>query len=332
MVWSLPLQRGVDLFFVLSGWLIGTLYWKELKRFENVSLLRFWFRRWARTIPPYLVVLLLAWLAVYVARREPFDWRYLLFIQNYSQQLPFFSVSWSLCVEEHFYVFLPLLLLPFARSRAGIILLFGLLILSAPIGRWWVSQNGLDEAFGFQHTATHLRLEGLVLGFGAAYLPVFMPNAWKSVQRHSRVALGAAIVLLSIFLLLNDLWQFRIGLTLLSVGLLSLTIFFLSRKPGRLASSRAVGWIAVSSYSIYLTHPLVLQVAMRISQMGPPFVRYTYLPIAIFLVATAGASFYFALERTSIKVRDRLVPRRRSITTAAVRNLPVSQSSPASPV
>ncbi|MEI6078887.1 MAG: acyltransferase family protein [Verrucomicrobiota bacterium] len=43
---------GVDLFFVLSGWLIGSLYWQELVRFGNVQIYRFWGRRWLRTIPP----------------------------------------------------------------------------------------------------------------------------------------------------------------------------------------------------------------------------------------------------------------------------------------
>lgn len=52
---------GVDLFFVLSGWLIGLLYWKEKKQYGDVDLFRFWGRRWMRTIPPYLAVLPVAY-------------------------------------------------------------------------------------------------------------------------------------------------------------------------------------------------------------------------------------------------------------------------------
>src|SRR5262245_2344962 len=48
-------QYGVDLFFTLSGWLIGSLYWCEKKDFRNVLVGRFWLRRWLRTIPAYLV-------------------------------------------------------------------------------------------------------------------------------------------------------------------------------------------------------------------------------------------------------------------------------------
>ncbi len=101
-------QHGVDLFFVLSGWLIGGLYWREMKAFSGVGVLRFWVRRWMRTLPPYFAALLLSWLAVSAARAEPFDWRYLVFLQNYYERIPFFLVSWSLCIEEHFYLAAPI--------------------------------------------------------------------------------------------------------------------------------------------------------------------------------------------------------------------------------
>src|ERR1700730_17039894 len=64
-------QYGVDLFFVLSGWLIGGLYWRERKELGSVDIIRFWQRRWLRTLPPYFAALTLSWLAVYWAREEP---------------------------------------------------------------------------------------------------------------------------------------------------------------------------------------------------------------------------------------------------------------------
>src|SRR5262249_42887086 len=94
-------KYGVDLFFVLSGWLIGSLYWKELVEFGSVRLRRFLVRRWLRTLPPYLGALFLSWTAVRIARHQPFDFGYLAFFQNYYPVIPFFLVSWSLCIEEH---------------------------------------------------------------------------------------------------------------------------------------------------------------------------------------------------------------------------------------
>src|SRR4051794_9525204 len=69
-------QYGVDLFFVLSGWLIGGLYWRELNKLGSVDLMRFWSRRWLRTLPPYFSALTLSWLAVRWARGELFEWTY----------------------------------------------------------------------------------------------------------------------------------------------------------------------------------------------------------------------------------------------------------------
>ena len=116
---------GVDLFFVLSGWLVGGLYWRERARYGGIQIGRFWARRWLRTIPPYLVALV----AVYSARAaltdnaDPFDWRYVAFLQNYTG-LPYWGVSWSLCIEEHFYLALPFVL----GNRDQIIQLFSNLL------------------------------------------------------------------------------------------------------------------------------------------------------------------------------------------------------------
>lgn len=105
--------RGVDLFFVLSGYLVGTIAFREFNQFSNISLLNFWRRRWFRTLPAYYVTL-----GFYVIKsllphstgelENPLS--YLIFLQTYLSLLSHFVHSWSLCVEEHFYLFLPLFL------------------------------------------------------------------------------------------------------------------------------------------------------------------------------------------------------------------------------
>src|SRR4051794_16337700 len=77
--------HGVDLFFALSGFLIGGLYWSEAAQFGNVGVARFWARRAARTVPPYLIGLMLSYAAVRVMRNTPFDPIYLVFGQNYRE-------------------------------------------------------------------------------------------------------------------------------------------------------------------------------------------------------------------------------------------------------
>src|SRR5882672_1488657 len=128
--------HGVDLFFVLSGWLIGRLYWLEAHSYGSVNVLRFWARRWLRTVPPYLFVLPIAFAAVHLSRGEPFQWSYLIFLQNYQAKIPFFLVSWSLCVEEHFYLFLPIVLLLIARLRVPMRVALPVLVLLGSIARF----------------------------------------------------------------------------------------------------------------------------------------------------------------------------------------------------
>ena len=316
---------GVDLFFALSGWLIGTLFWKEQMRFGSVSLGRFWMRRWLRTIPPYLVALGLSWLAVFLERREPFDWGFLVFAQNYYAVMPFFFVSWSLCIEEHFYLFLPLLLAPIARERRIVCAVFVVLLIIAPASRFVVSHAGVSPVLGFGRTATHLRMEGLLLGFWAAWAAVFARGLWESLQRRGAWLIAAACALLIAFVALEDPARYRVGLFLLPLALVTILVVMVGRVPSALARSRVVHAIAVASYSVYLTHPLTIHLSRARLNAAPAVPRVLYFPLTVLLVALAGCVFYVAVERSSILVRDRLVRRRieRPATALAAETLAI---------
>jgi len=307
-------QYGVDLFFVLSGWLIGSLYWHEQIRFGNVEVWRFWGRRWFRTIPPYLVAMMLAWLAVRWERHESFHWGYLMFVQNYYERLPYFLVSWSLCIEEHFYLVFPLLLVWFSRSHRSVAMLFSTLIIIALVGRWSLSWNGATPAeFGFKLTATHLRLEGLVLGFWAAYVSSLCPGLWSLLQKTSPyVAIGAAVTM-GVIAFLPEVWMYRLGLTMLALCFAAL-LAWLMHSPRRIGAGRLlIKAVAISSYSVYLIHALMLHVACGVMKAVPAIPWFGYFPIALALIAFAGALFYFLVERPSIKLRDQWIARRTGV-------------------
>ena len=106
---------GVELFFVLSGYLIGNILIKlfandKIPTFKIIK--QFWIRRWLRTLPNYYLVLLLNYLVfVFILNSYPFNWKYLFFIQNFiSVQPSFFRESWSLAVEEWSYFLLPIIM------------------------------------------------------------------------------------------------------------------------------------------------------------------------------------------------------------------------------
>jgi len=102
---------GVEIFFVLSGFLIGKiLYQLYLKEdFSLATVFYFLKRRWYRTLPNYYLVLLInIIIAGFIGYEMPQLWRYFFFLQNFKvSMLPFFTESWSLAVEEFAYVVLP---------------------------------------------------------------------------------------------------------------------------------------------------------------------------------------------------------------------------------
>jgi peptidoglycan/LPS O-acetylase OafA/YrhL len=109
---------GVDLFFVLSGYLIGGQAFRVDNRMDVGGIVRFWLRRWFRTLPLYYFILFV-YVAILPRFGIPFrdwNWRYLVMLQNY-MPLQDFQQSWSLCIEEQFYLVFPILALIAARLR-----------------------------------------------------------------------------------------------------------------------------------------------------------------------------------------------------------------------
>ncbi|HEX8387309.1 MAG TPA: acyltransferase, partial [Rubricoccaceae bacterium] len=189
---------GVDLFFVLSGWLVGGLYWRELARDGRVRTGRFWGRRWLRTVPAYLVALHVVFAAKWALSDGalPYDPRYLLFVQNYEAHMPFWAVSWSLCVEEHFYLALPFALGAALRSRFGMdALLVAALVVSA-VARVLTVEPG-DPLYGPHYTMTHTRMEGLVLGVWAAFVYHRRQARWPALERAARLAVVPGLLLVA---------------------------------------------------------------------------------------------------------------------------------------
>jgi peptidoglycan/LPS O-acetylase OafA/YrhL len=306
---------GVDLFFVLSGWLIGGLYFREHGANGRVALLRFWQRRWWRTIPPYCVALLLSWAAVRVARHEPFDFGYLIFAQNYYQRLPFFLVSWSLCIEEHFYLFVPLIVSITSRLRAPLHGVFGSLMALSIVSRWLVVDAGhAATAFGFYETATHLRLDGLVLGFWAS--AVAADPVGNAYERLRRVARWALPIIAGWFVWTAVIAEPRVRYVWqpTSAGLCFLALL-LARVGGR-SDSRALQPaypLAIAAYSLYLTHPLAIHVARLVAQRFAAGAAGVYYGAAVLLIASFGAGFFVLVERPSTRLREHWAPKRKAV-------------------
>ncbi len=113
---------GVDLFFVLSGFLISSQLFMSLRKTDSLELKSFYIKRAFRILPVYLFMLILYFSFPYLRERGDLSpwWKYLTFTQNYGLDLSrysTFSHAWSLCVEEQFYLIFPLTLWVFMLSR-----------------------------------------------------------------------------------------------------------------------------------------------------------------------------------------------------------------------
>lgn len=310
---------GVDLFFVLSGYLIGGQLLASLAQNASLDLPRFFSHRALRILPAYLAVL-----AVYAALpawREwpnlPPLWRFLAFVHNldlYGGTA--FSHAWSLCVEAQFYLALPFLLLWTARHRgsgpvlASAVILGGLL-LRASIAYTHPSLAGR----AFQHLLyypTWARLDPLVWGVTLAAVERFRPHAWQRLTRLAPFLLLPALALIASGLYLGEsgiptfaacVWQFP----LIALGLAAVLVCSLS---GSLPLSRlavpGASFLATTAYSTYLSHKLVLHavktfcVAHSLALTSAPAI---FLNLSAILLV--GSALFFVVERPFLRLRRR---------------------------
>lgn len=301
-------QLGVDVFFVLSGFLIGRLWWLEEQARGTVRPVRFFLRRALRTIPPYLVILLVSWLAVWMQRREPFDVAFLLMVQNYRDAIPFFVVSWSLCVEEHFYLALPLLLTLLPR-RIGVWVVAASALLPMLLRFVHLAYTpGIDFGLaGFSLTATHLRFEGLAAGVAVAWLHVHRPG-WMRLRK----AWAVAAAVTSAAMVLAFEWMtgpafYVVGYSVLAV-LFTMVVGYVGEcRALPLSKSPAVRLISRMTYSLYLTHSLAIQLLVRGMQRAGVEWQFPIWLGMIIAMGVIGYATYRLVERPSILLRDRLV-------------------------
>ncbi len=313
-------QNGVDLFFVLSGWLVGGLYWREQRELANVAIISFWMRRWLRTVPPYLAALLVASLGAYALRRQPFDFGYLLFVQNYYDEIPYFLFSWSLCVEEHFYLLAPLLFLALRglTGTKGTITFLLLLAIAAPVSRL-VEYPSLSNSFAYTYTASHLRKDGLVFGCPLPYLATQAPRNFHILSRIAPRAIPVlAVVLIGVDSAANETCYVLWG-AIIALFFSALLIMAVSGKEVGAGIASVTGPIALTSYSLYLTHAWGLTFARNIASRFPQAPLLAYFSVAVATITILGALFYVFIERTSIQFRDTHWPRKLTLAAPGAR-------------
>lgn len=242
--------HGVDLFFVLSGWLLGGVLFREIQRTQTICLRRFWMRRWLRTLPAYYAVLgLTLGQRVFQGSSVLSDLWYAVFAQTYAfSELPFFGISWSLCVEEHFYLLIAPLLLLGCRRNALITLMLIVLIAVPACMRWSGLQTNVSQ--------THLRIDQCATGVLLAHLAIAYPIAFGRLKALLPMLIPCTIILL-LGMFVAKCFNIVFELPLLAYAGLSGILVVLSQTNDHWKSSAThpiLRYVAIRSYSIYLVH------------------------------------------------------------------------------
>src|SRR5438067_11553126 len=202
---------GVDLFFVLSGYLIGGQLLAPLARDQRINLGQFFTRRALRIMPAYFAILAIYFLLPswreYSEMSQPL-WKFLLSVQNIALHGgTAFSHAWSLAVEDQFYLALPFLLLfLFRRPRASILvpclIVIGGITLRAFLAAQNPSVDGGGVSFrGFQawiYYLTWTRLDPLVFGVVLAAIDKFRPLCLKHITNVARMLVLRALGLIAL--------------------------------------------------------------------------------------------------------------------------------------
>jgi peptidoglycan/LPS O-acetylase OafA/YrhL len=312
--WALG-ELGVRVFFVISGFLITGLLLDELERAGHINLGRFYLRRTLRIFPPYYAFLLVAFVAAAMGRMtlSPHDLIHAgTYTSNYySNRSWFVGHTWSLSVEEQFYLLWPAVLLLAGTRRAFVGA--ALLVAASPfirLGEWelWRA-GGAGIGIRFETIADSIALGCVLAGLRPRL------HQWRAYQK---LLASKAFILIPIAGVAANLTgqhplvAFGVGMTIANIAI-ALTIDWCVTRPdtrvGRVLNARPlviVGWL---SYSLYLWQQPFLN---RSSQSA-----LAAFPLNIVLAVTLAVLSYLLIERPALRLRKRLERRHPAAAKAA---------------
>ena len=306
---------GVDLFFVLSGFLISNLLFREYKKNRNIRTKRFLIRRAFKIVPPFYIFMF-STLSIYqLTDHLPFNWlkffSELLYVQNYFPNIWFHT--WSLAVEAHFYLIFTLTVLfiikkQLLENKVLIISFLGVLLIVSFIMRLFVSYpHRNDEVYGF--VQTHLRSDGILFGILMSYLLNFT-KALSFLQRRRVLLLSIAILLIApaFYFVGGGFFMNTVGLTIVNLGFCLLVFLSLNmdeyfKKHSMLYFKvlvKPIGFIGVNSYSIYLWHLNSKSIVSQLFSSSTNYTAYFYIVLSIVL----GIFMSYLVEKPALILRD----------------------------
>ncbi|HEY0184999.1 MAG TPA: acyltransferase, partial [Rhodopila sp.] len=332
-----PGGLGVYIFFVISGFLITRLLVSEYNASQTLSLRHFYLRRIVRLYPA-IIAFTACVLAMDIVLHRPYNivepasalgyfanYLYVYFdAHDISGQMPF-AVFWSLSVEEHFYILLPVLFLMLrgetvrlAWAAAGLCIV----CLGLRVGMAWLHPEYLTTQIFYSES--QYRLDSIVFGMILALACEHDRGRRLLISLGHPVAVAVALAAVAASLTVRDPWfreTFRYTLTGCALDVLIAAILFnpLFRHVQRALNTAAAIWLGRLSYSLYIWHE---GVASFLPFQDRP--RWQAIIITLLLTIVLAAASYYAIEQPFLRLRRRLgAPQTGAVFQSASQSIPI---------
>lgn len=324
-IWSTFGGFGVDLFFVLSGFLISNLLFTEYRHTGDIRFARFFFRRALKLFPSFYLLLLLTILYCLIWH-VPFSERDLLgeliLTQNYIGSI--WGHTWSLAVEEHFYILLPLALAFIMKCRKGsedvfraIPYLFIALAVACLALRIYNAAQHPYYDHKVHYEPSHLRFDSLFFGVFLSYLHNFRPailrRAMSKPWRFPISVLSILGLVPAAFFASSDPIVYTAGFTLLYISFGTMLLLSIYKETDRRRATpsvavRALAKMGVYSYTLYLWHVPMAQAFASLAPRFPMVNQYVLHALYFATSIAAGVLASKLVEVPILKLRERLLP------------------------
>ena len=310
---------GVDLFFVLSGFLISGLLFSEFDKTGALDVKRFWLRRGLKIWPSYYFVYGMAMLLTVLATN---DTQQLItkapnyvFIQNYLDFDVRWTHSWSIAVEEHFYLILPLLLLVLIPAKLKklpkILAVLCVSVLAFRVFLFFLH----DFPWTNFYYPTHMRIDSLCFGVLLGYFYQYKTDSFIKVGRRFLplfLVCPMVLILAHVYPVEQSAVSYIIGFTIFYLMFGGLVVVARAYPDfGRSGPLKLIALAGVYSYTIYLAHSVLFELpgmtAFRRSIF--PYFGYTGDRILFFgLSVVLGVVISHVIERPFLRLRARWLP------------------------
>lgn len=329
---------GVLVFFVLSGFLIGRILIKTITdpNVNKMSLFKFWANRWMRTLPPYYLALIIVFALVYgfdLGLKPDFlgmkkQLSYFFFLQNLNwPHFGFYPETWSLSVEEWFYLTVPsiifsMLFIFSMKPKSAILVSIIVVIVSVTLYRYYkymhIDGNILAQCKNlhiFHSSEVTVRLDSLIYGILGSFIAYYYPTSWKR-YRLQLFIIGIILALIlrcsEFFITYTPFLNMMYNVfyyTITAVSIVFLLPYLSLLKKGSGIVYKALSYISLISYSLYLLHYTLIRyciIEQLTAGIDIPYmniVKFVLVWLLSFLLATI---MYLYIEKPSMSLRNKI--------------------------